>query len=67
MLPQIAGSKADRVEMLRGLATEMGVAVGKHMRAMMQNDGAGAAGGIGGKAGMAAILRPVYRRTFQPA
>ena len=41
--------------MLRGLAMEMRVAVGKDMRPVMQHDRAGAPGHISGKAGMAAI------------
>ena len=48
MMPQVAGGEADCVEMLRRLATEMGVAVGKDMRAMMQHDGADTPGGVGG-------------------
>ena len=59
MLPQIAGGKADCVEMLWRLALEMRIAVGKDMRAMMQHDSADTAGSIGGKPCMPAILHPV--------
>ena len=55
MLPQVTCGKGHRVEMLRGLAMEMSVAVRKDMRPVMQHDRAGASGHIGRKAGMAAI------------